>query len=96
MKLYGSFPTQEYENQLQSIIDANDNEVFWNELSSHLVKKDLVKEAVVPRDANGQFRRLMEIRERYVDEFGENGLARLVVGKERCRKNNMKNPSKNV
>lgn len=38
------FPTQEYEQQLQPIIDDNDNDVFWQELSSRLAERDLAKE----------------------------------------------------
>ncbi|AXH99121.1 hypothetical protein DV702_04845 [Sporosarcina sp. PTS2304] len=73
------YPTQAYENQLQPIIDVNDNDVFWNELSSRLAERDLANEAVVPRDKDERFKRLLEIEERYEEEFEENGLARLVV-----------------
>ncbi|MDV6379261.1 hypothetical protein ORD22_13655 [Sporosarcina sp. GW1-11] len=81
-KLNDYYPTQEYENQFQPIIDANDNEVFWNELSIRLAKRDLAKEAVVPRDADERFKRLIEIEERYAEEFDENGLDRLVIMKD--------------
>lgn len=80
-KLNDYFPTQAYENELQPIIEVNDNEVFWNELSSRLATRDLANEKVVPRDADEQFKRLLEIEQRYEEEFVEHGLSRFILKK---------------
>ncbi|WP_303967780.1 hypothetical protein [Sporosarcina ureae] len=81
-KLNEYFPTQAYENELQPIIEVNDNEVFWNELSSRLATRDLANERVVPRDADEQFKRLLDIEQRYEEEFVVHGLSRLILKKD--------------
>lgn len=81
-KLNEYFPTQAYENELQPIIEVNDNEVFWNELSSRIATRDLANERVVPRDADEQFKRLLDIEQRYEEEFEEHGLSRLILKKD--------------
>lgn len=81
-KLNDYFPTQAYENELQPIIGLNDNEVFWNELSGRLATRDLANEKVVPRDADEQFKRLLEIEQLYEEEFEEHGLSRLILKKD--------------
>lgn len=78
-KLNEYFPTQAYENELQPIIEVNDNEVFWNELSSRLATRDLANEKVIPRDTDEQFKRLLEIEQRYEEVFVEHGLSRLIL-----------------
>lgn len=73
------FPTQEYEKQLQPIIDENDNDVFWQELSMRLSQRDLAKGEKVLKDQEERTKRLFELDEYYEEEFVNNGLARLVV-----------------
>jgi adenine specific DNA methylase Mod len=73
------FPTNKLEEELRVTIEENDTEVFWTELSSHLAHRDLQKElkSIVPPADN--FIRLLQIEEKYNNEFEENGLDNVVI-----------------
>ncbi|MGG0645272.1 hypothetical protein ABE021_15210 [Sporosarcina gallistercoris] len=76
------FPTQEYEQQLQPIIDDNDNEVFWQELSSRLAKRDLVKEGKTYATQDETMLKFFEVQGEYEKEFEDNGLSNLELRKQ--------------
>ncbi|MCM3756332.1 hypothetical protein M3197_02415 [Sporosarcina aquimarina] len=75
------FPTQEYEQRLQPIIDENDNEVFWQELSSRLAKRDLAKEGKTYATQDEAMMKYFEVEGEYEKEFEENGLSNLELRK---------------
>ncbi|WEG13441.1 hypothetical protein PU629_03470 [Pullulanibacillus sp. KACC 23026] len=78
-KLDAYFPTQEFEERLQPLIDFNDNEVFWNELPTRLAKRDIKQSGETFETTEDYLRKLFEIEGYYEDEFEENGLKNLRV-----------------
>lgn len=81
-ELNAYFPSKDYENQLHPIIDANDDYVFWENLSGHLAKRDLDREGGTFDTLDDRFLRLCEIEERYTKEFEENGLDNVMIKEE--------------
>lgn len=78
-EINGFYPSNEYEEQLQPIIDNNDDYVFWEKLTANLAKRDLDREGGTFNSLDDRFRRLCEIEEKYEIEFEENGLANVVI-----------------
>ncbi len=75
------FPTAEFEERLQPIIDHNDNDVFWNELVNRLAKRD-IKESEETFESNDAYvRKLFELEGRYEEEFEEHALKKLRIQK---------------
>ncbi|TYR81765.1 hypothetical protein FZC66_08000 [Priestia megaterium] len=72
--------TEEYEEMLQRIINAYDNEIFWDALAHRLAKRDIVGD--VPQSVEMNSRVFMEIFNReieYMKEFGQNGVKHIKV-----------------
>lgn len=79
--LDGYFPTNEYEESLQPIIDENDNDVFWNELTGRLAKRDLAKKGEKFQSHDDLLKHLFQIEKTYEIEFEKNGVDNLVIKK---------------
>ncbi len=77
--LDGYYPTLQFEENLQPIINHNDNEVFWNELSIRLAKRDLAKLNEDLPTSDAYVERLFQIEEKYEDEFAKHGIENLVI-----------------
>ncbi len=79
------FPTRQYEDSgIREIVEAYDNETFWEELINRLVDRDIAVQA--PHLAE-QFPRSEEywtlignLGQRYGEEFTTHGLERVKVG----------------
>lgn len=79
------FPNREYEDSgIREIVDAYDNDTFWDEITNRLVDRDIAVQA--PHLA-GQFPRPEEywtltgaLGQRYAEEFTTHGLERVTVG----------------
>lgn len=79
--LNAHFPTQEYETQLQPLIDENDHEVFWQELSSRLANRDLAKEGETGSTQDEAMMKFFKVQGEYEQEFEDNGLMNLELRK---------------
>ena len=77
MKEY--YPTPEFERKLDPYIEHNDNDIFWNELTMRLAKRDVQKNNEEFETHEEYVERLFEIEEIYETEFEENGLENVVV-----------------
>ncbi|VDG97022.1 Uncharacterised protein [Lysinibacillus sphaericus] len=75
------FPTQEYEKQLQPLIDENDESVFWQELSGRLTKRDLAKEGKTYSTQDEAMMKFFDVEGEYEKEFMDNGLSNLQLRK---------------
>ena len=69
----------------QEFIDEFENDCFWEELIDRLTRRDFLKsfseEEIKEMDPYTRFERLLELSEKYSDEFEKNGLKNLVVKK---------------
>ncbi|WP_096185653.1 hypothetical protein [Evansella halocellulosilytica] len=79
------FPTLEFEEPLQPIIDENDDRVFWEELSNRLAKRDIAMTGEEFQTNDDYIEKLFKAKEKYEIEFGQNGIENLVI-KERTSK----------
>ena len=75
------FPTLEYEEELQPLIDENDNDVFWNELSSRLAKRDVASSENTVATIEESRLKYFQIESEYEKEFVDNGLENLQICK---------------
>ncbi len=73
------FPTKEYEESMHSYIEENDNEVFWNQISLRLAKRDIQKIGKKYRSKEEYLRHLFQLEEEYEIEFEKHGIERLVI-----------------
>lgn len=80
--LGGYFPTRELEEKMDPIIDANDEEVFWLQLSGRLSERDVARQGGKLMTSEARLRALFEAEEKYEEEFSENGLANVVIKKD--------------
>lgn len=76
-------PTKKLEGNMQHLTDYYNQETFWEQLSSYMAKRDLMKEAKDDKSLSheNQIKRLFEIEEKYEEEFYEYGIERLEVKK---------------
>lgn len=74
------FETREFEDsEINEIIDQYDNDVFWDELAFRLAKRDVRK----GKNIDESFKKLLDIEEKYSEEFYKNGLKNVkVIGME--------------
>ncbi|WP_432354462.1 hypothetical protein [Sporosarcina sp. A2] len=70
-------PTFDYENQMQPVIDENDEDVFWNELSRRLANRDMAKEGKEYPTKDDAMMKFFEIEGEYEKEFIERGISNL-------------------
>lgn len=68
------FPTLEYEEELQDIIEHYDEYTFWEELPRYLAWKEIHKLDVKNIDPEELKKKLIEYGDKYRDEIEENGL----------------------
>ncbi|OLS01858.1 hypothetical protein [Tissierella creatinophila] len=77
------FETRKHdESKINELISEYDNEVFWDELSSNLAKRDISKEYIgEKKDINHEelMRKIWSREEEYNEEFYENGLDNVTV-----------------
>lgn len=74
------FPTREFEDELQPIIDEYDQNTFWEELGSQLADRDAKLEDTYPTlGIMDQISRQNEYMEFYAQEFLKNGLKNLKI-----------------
>lgn len=78
------FPTREYEetSAAHTFISEYDNDSFWDELTSRLAQRDLLKqmggpEKMVDLPKREMLEKLFQLEEIYGDEFTQNGLENL-------------------
>lgn len=77
--LAGYYPTLEFEEHLQPLIDDNDNDVFWNQLSMRLAKRDMKKREDKFQSKDDYMKKMIEIEGQYEDEFENNGLENIMI-----------------
>ncbi|MFC5700386.1 hypothetical protein ACFPVX_03740 [Cohnella faecalis] len=78
------YTTSFFEDGMMPVVEQYDDDSFWEELSSRLAKRDLLKETgPVHKWSEKQLSRKYELEEYYEQEFTENGLRNLVLKKER-------------
>ncbi len=69
----------------QEFIDEFENDCFWEELINRLTKRDFLKsfseKEIKEMDPYTRFERLLELSEKYSDEFEKNGLKNILVKK---------------
>ncbi|RFU66378.1 hypothetical protein D0469_17240 [Peribacillus saganii] len=74
---------EDYENELQKIINAYEDLVFWDKLAYYLAARELQEEA---RDANYSeeeyFTRLVEVEDKYHNLLEKTGLEKIKVEPE--------------
>ena len=78
-KLNAHIPTIEYEQQLQPLIDANDNDIFWQELSSRLANQDLAQAKKTYATHEEAMLKFFESQGKYEKEFEDHGLSNLII-----------------
>jgi hypothetical protein len=81
------FPTRKLEEELEDVIEEYDNDAFWQELSSRLARRDLLREIGPVSTLTDKHReREFEIEEAYQTEFEKNGLKNLVLKEQKSKK----------
>ncbi|UTR12081.1 hypothetical protein MM300_07250 [Evansella sp. LMS18] len=76
--------TGDYEESLHYLIQENDDDVFWSQLSSRFAEKELLNSGEEFDNPDDRVRRFWEIEEKYEEEFDNNGIKNLVVrGKDK-------------
>lgn len=77
------FETRKHdESKIHELISEYDNEVFWDQLSLNLAKRDISKEYIgEKKDINHEelMRKIWSREEEYNEEFYENGLDNVTV-----------------
>ncbi|WP_077623319.1 hypothetical protein [Sediminibacillus massiliensis] len=79
------YPTKQYEEELQPLIDENDDAVFWLQLSERLAKRDVAKQGEKLMDPNTRLKRIFEEEGKYETEFDQNGIENLVIKKSNAK-----------
>ncbi len=80
------FPTKEYEGNspAHDYIDEYDNHIFWDDLVERLVLRALIEqegeENIRNMNIEERFRKEFPFREKYENEFEENGLKNIIIG----------------
>ena len=64
---------------MHSYIEENDNEVFWNQISLRLAKRDIQKIGKKYRSKEEYLRHHFQLEEEYEIEFEKHGIERLVI-----------------
>lgn len=74
------YTTRNFEEPLMPIVEEYDEYTFWEQISSNLAKRDLLREIGPVRQLKDEHReRMYEIEEQYEVEFEKNGLKNLVI-----------------
>ncbi|SHG16086.1 hypothetical protein [Ornithinibacillus halophilus] len=73
------FHTLEFEKTVEPFIQENDNEVFWNQLTYRLAKRELNNLKEKPKTQDEYINKLFEIEEKYEIEFEKNGIKSLHI-----------------
>ena len=86
------YPTNEYlmSDEVQGPIDEHNDEIFWDELTDRLARRDVMREVGIKEfremERLERSRRLSKAREKYDEEFSSQGLKRLELPATRKRK----------
>ena len=81
------YPTNEYllSDEVQGPIDEHNDEIFWDELTDRLARRDVMREVGIKEyrelERLERSRRLLKAREKYNEEFSTQGLKRLELPK---------------
>jgi hypothetical protein len=82
-KLETYYPSREMEDNCLAHVDEYNNDTFWDELIERFVARDLIRqvgeEAYQAMDFEEKFKKEEPFRIQYEDEFGNNGIERLVI-----------------
>ena len=87
------YPTNEYllSDEVQGPIDEHNDEIFWDELTDRLARRDVMREVGIKEyrelEKSERRARLSKAREKYDKEFSTQGLKRLELPETGKRKN---------
>jgi hypothetical protein len=78
---YAPAESLEYDDEMEAFIEEYNEDVFWEELGSRLAERDMMEEMgeeiVLKLDDGERLKVLSEAKEKYFDEFEENGVDNL-------------------
>jgi hypothetical protein len=80
------FPSEELLSELEVYIQDYDNEIFWNELISRMVEKELLENYTEEELENMNDKEFYDVKfklmDKYEDEFEKYGIKRLKINNE--------------